>query len=360
MSRGRLRASFIDPLERAEKGASMNAPAVFQIGQPFNPWKRFNGVFIPLGLLKHEGVSDRAKLFYGRLCLYAGKDGHCYAGRDKMAEDMGVSVATITRLLNELTRSRFIRPKRRGPHRTDVIEFLYHPALIQSEKTPVDVAEMRDQGTGDDVAEVQHQGNGMMSQICTDDVAKVHPDDVANSDGPYKEEKIQDQKIQRKELQADDSRAFRKPREKSPECGRLPSPIPKDGKPRNGLTPVGNIAATMPSIEDLQALTAVITAIRGERPPQSAVNAVVEALGDVPVPRCTKRLEGVHSRYWPGGHRAVNTWAWFTSFARNYAAEVHAQPRGAAGEDQCRHGRGVDDCPQCPERTGFNAALEAF
>ena len=76
----------------------MNAAAAFQIGQPFNPWKRFNGVFIPLGLLTHPGLSDRAKLFYGRLCLYAGKDGACFAGRKTMATDMGVSVATITRL----------------------------------------------------------------------------------------------------------------------------------------------------------------------------------------------------------------------------------------------------------------------
>src|SRR5665213_3020750 len=128
----------------------MSAPAEFQTGQPFNPWKRFTGGFIPLGMLAYPGLSDRAKLFYGRLCLYAGKDGDCFAGRKKMATDMDVSVATITRLLNELARTRFIRPKRRGPHRTDVIEFLYHPALIQSQKTPLDVAEMRDQGTGDD------------------------------------------------------------------------------------------------------------------------------------------------------------------------------------------------------------------
>lgn len=180
------------------EGASMSAPAGRQIGEAFNPFKRFNGVFIPLGLLTHPGLSDRAKLFYGRLCLYSGKEGSCFAGRTTMAKDMGVNVATITRLLNELTRARFIRRKRRGPHHSDAIEFLYHPAFVQSEKTPIDVAEMRDQDT-EDVTEVQHQGDGMMSQICTLDVANPAPDDVANSDGPIRKTRFTSDKIHKQD-----------------------------------------------------------------------------------------------------------------------------------------------------------------
>jgi hypothetical protein len=325
-----------------------------QIGEPFNPWRRFNGVFVPLGLLAYPGLSDGAKLLYGRLGLYAGKDGACYAGRDTMAKDMGVHVATITRLLNELTTAGFIRRIRRGPGRKDACEFLYHQALIESEKTPIDVAEMRDQDTGDDVAKVQHQDDGMMSQKCTHDVAEMQLDDVAFLHPPYKEEKIQDQKIHRQELQADDSRAFRKPSEKTPEFAAGRS-IPKDG--RNGLTPIRDLASM---VEDVQKLRAEMKAIRGQEPSQTAVVNVRTALGDCPVSGFVEHLRGIDSRYRPGGHRAVATWKWFESTAKSYAeAEAQSQPL-RAGADQCRHGFADGACQQCLPRAEFDAALEAF
>jgi hypothetical protein len=343
--------------DQVDEGAKVSAPADGrQIGQPFNPWRRFNGVFVPLGLLAFPGLSDGAKLLYGRLGLYAGKDGACYAGRDTMAKDMGVHVATITRLLNELTQAGFIRRIRRGPGRNDACEFLYHAALIESEKLPSDVAEMRDQGAGDDVAELQHQDGGMISQNCTPDVAGMRLDDVALLHPPYKEEKIQDQKIQRKELQADDSRAFRKPREKSPECAGFPSPIPNDGETRNGLTPAAAIASKLPAFEDVQALRSEMGAIRGQLPTQSAMEGVLEALGDASVTGFVQHLQGVHQRYRPGAHRAVGTWKWFVSAAHSFAA---AETPGAV-DAGCRHGKADGACAQCLPRADFEAGLEAF
>jgi hypothetical protein len=331
-----------------------------QIGQPFNPWKRFNGVFVPLGLLAYPGLSDGAKLLYGRLGLYAGKDGSCYAGRDTMAKDMRVHVATITRLLNELTQAGFIRRIRRGPGRNDACEFLYHAALIESEKLPPDVAEMRDQWTSDDVAKVQHQDDGMMSQECTPDVAEMRLDDVALLQHPYREDKIHDQKIHRQELQADDSHAFRKPSEKSPECAGLSSPIPNDGKTRktrNGLTVAAIASKLPPRIEDLQALKSEMAAIRGELPTQAAVLNVLEALGDASVSGFTQHLRGVHQRYRPGGHRAVKAWAWFTSAAHSFAA---TQAPGAISADTCRHGLADGACSQCLPRNEFEAMTGAL
>ena len=216
----------------------MSAPTGRKIGEPFNPWRRFNGVFVPLGLLAYPGLSDGAKLLYGRLGLYAGKDGACYAGRDTMAKDMGVHVATITRLLNELTQAGFIRRIRRGPGRNDACEFLYHAALVESEKLPIDVAEMRDQGTGDDVAEVQHQGDGMMSQECAPDVAEMRLDDVALLQHPYKEYKIHSKKIHKQDSSSSSSREGSENSERSrePVAGkRKKIPLSSDTrKPKTG------------------------------------------------------------------------------------------------------------------------------
>ena len=50
-----------------------------QIGQPFNPFKLFTGIFIPEALVRAKGVSPGAKLTYGRLSRYAGQDGSCSA-----------------------------------------------------------------------------------------------------------------------------------------------------------------------------------------------------------------------------------------------------------------------------------------
>lgn len=335
----------------------MSASTGRKIGEPFNPWKRFNGVFIPLGLLTYPGLSDRAKLFYGRLCFYAGKEGNCFAGRVTMATDMGVNVATITRLLNELTIAQFIRRKRRGPHHSDAIEFLYHSAFVQSEKTPIDVAEMRDQDTIEDVAKVQHQGIGVMLQIRTIDVANSVSDDVANSDGPYKEDKIQTDKIHRQELQPDDSRAFRKTGEKSLECSGLPSSIPNDGKPRNGLTPVDTIAAKLPSTDDINALKTEMQAIIGKPPTPRAMEDVRQALGEAQdVAGFARHLRDVHSRYRPGGSNPVGFFKWFVSAAQSFAAtETPSTLEGG-----CRHGRPDGACSQCLRAAEFNEIMEAF
>ena len=141
----------------------------------------------------------------------------------------------------------------------------------------------------------------------------------------------------------------------------LPSQIPNDGNSRNGLIPVAKIAAKLPPLEDLKSLKSEMAAIRGEMPTQSAVVAVLEALGDVPLVGFIEHLKGVHPRYRLGGHKAVTKWKWFEITAQSYAeAEAQAKPHGAAGDDQCRHGKPDGTCPQCPDRAGFNAAMEAF
>ena len=42
------------------------------VGQAFNPYKFFTGIFIPEQICRYKGLSTGAKLIYGRLCRYAG------------------------------------------------------------------------------------------------------------------------------------------------------------------------------------------------------------------------------------------------------------------------------------------------
>ena len=55
-------------------------PEHTRVGQPFNPFRLFTGIFIPEALVRSELVSPGAKMAYGRLARYAGQDGRCWAG----------------------------------------------------------------------------------------------------------------------------------------------------------------------------------------------------------------------------------------------------------------------------------------
>jgi len=72
------------------------APLV-KIGEPFNPHLAFLGVFVPLGLLPFPGLSVHAKLLYGRLMMYAGRDGLCNPALETLSKQFNVSIDTISR-----------------------------------------------------------------------------------------------------------------------------------------------------------------------------------------------------------------------------------------------------------------------
>jgi len=40
---------------------------MMKIGQPFNPFRVFKGIFIPEALVRTNGISPGAKLAYGRV-----------------------------------------------------------------------------------------------------------------------------------------------------------------------------------------------------------------------------------------------------------------------------------------------------
>jgi hypothetical protein len=72
---------------RADAKAEISS---LRIGQPFKPYKLFNGIFVPEALLKYRSLSAGAKLAYGRLVRYAGEDGGCWPAIQTIAAELGI------------------------------------------------------------------------------------------------------------------------------------------------------------------------------------------------------------------------------------------------------------------------------
>jgi len=91
-----------------------------------NPWKLFHGSQVPNWLLERKEVSPGAKLCYARLCQYAGENGSCYPALDTLAKEMGVSVDSVTRYVQELVKEGLIKSVRRGFKKSNVYFFKPH------------------------------------------------------------------------------------------------------------------------------------------------------------------------------------------------------------------------------------------
>lgn len=73
-------------------------------GERFNPYRTFNGIYIPeaVVMLPLRQLSQGAKLVYGRLCRYAGKDGRVFPRIDSIAHEVGSSPRQASSYLREL------------------------------------------------------------------------------------------------------------------------------------------------------------------------------------------------------------------------------------------------------------------
>lgn len=99
--------------------------------QLINPYKMFQGVFIPNVLLKFKGISQSAKLMWGRLAQYAGEDGKCYPDFSELSEEIGLSESGARKVLRELREAGFIwikypKGKERLMHRRCEYFFINH------------------------------------------------------------------------------------------------------------------------------------------------------------------------------------------------------------------------------------------
>jgi DNA-binding Lrp family transcriptional regulator len=109
-----------------------------QIGQRFNPYKLFNGIFIPDDIVKCSVLNSTDKLCWGRLYKYSGKNGVCYPKQKTLAEEIGVSEQVILRSLKNLENNKFIeveRPKGKDRilHKSSRYFFIWNDYFNSSE-----------------------------------------------------------------------------------------------------------------------------------------------------------------------------------------------------------------------------------
>ena len=106
-----------------------------KVGERFNPYKRFLGVFIPEPICKYRGLSPGAEVIYGRLCRYSG-NGDVYPATETLADEVGISERQAREYIRELERAKFIevdhenkRYRKDGSGGTNTYFFLWHAAF---------------------------------------------------------------------------------------------------------------------------------------------------------------------------------------------------------------------------------------
>jgi Helix-turn-helix domain len=105
-----------------------HGPGSFHVGQPFNPFRLFTGIFIPEALARTNLVSPGAKMAYGRLARYAGQDGKCFPAVGTLAQEIGVGERQAQKYLAELETAKLIRRRTQFTGRvqtSNAIEFLW-------------------------------------------------------------------------------------------------------------------------------------------------------------------------------------------------------------------------------------------
>lgn len=102
-------------------------------GEPFNPYRMFNGLFIPEALARYTLISAGAKLAWGRLARYAGEDGCCYPTVKTLGAEIGVGERQAQKYIAELERTALIRRVSRfadGAQTSNAFEFLWHELFL--------------------------------------------------------------------------------------------------------------------------------------------------------------------------------------------------------------------------------------
>lgn len=97
-----------------------------KIGETFRPYKVFIGSFVPEWLECRTEISHAAKLVYGRMCRYEGKNGECKARQNEMAKAVGMKPRQFRNHIDELIKNKLIKKIRSGQGKSNRYQFLVH------------------------------------------------------------------------------------------------------------------------------------------------------------------------------------------------------------------------------------------
>ncbi len=74
---------------------------------------------VPNFILRNSDISIGAKTIYSLLLSYAWHNDLCFPGQDRLAKDVGMSVASVNRFIKELEACSLIEITRRGQGKTN-------------------------------------------------------------------------------------------------------------------------------------------------------------------------------------------------------------------------------------------------
>ena len=118
----------------------MGTKAELKTGDVYNPYKIFVGIFIPNCIAETNKLSQSAKLCFGKLSQFSGKDGKCFPKQETLAKGIGVkSIKQIHRCLNELEKAQLIRREKptgkdKLMHKPDAYVFIWNNTLFMDEE----------------------------------------------------------------------------------------------------------------------------------------------------------------------------------------------------------------------------------
>lgn len=110
-------------------------------GEIYNPWRMFNGSFIPNAILKCRELSATAKLLFGRLSQYAGQDGAAFPSYSTLGQEVGIERRQTIRAVRELEDFGLIRavPRQKGDGSlsSNGYVFLWHSIFTDDDSQPL-------------------------------------------------------------------------------------------------------------------------------------------------------------------------------------------------------------------------------
>ena len=80
---------------------------------------------VPNFLFKSSGLSMGAIVVYSKFLSYAWHNDFCFPGQQRLADDLGMGVASINRFVKELELSALIEIERRGQGKTNIYKIAF-------------------------------------------------------------------------------------------------------------------------------------------------------------------------------------------------------------------------------------------
>jgi hypothetical protein len=148
-------------------------------GEIYNPWRMFNGSFIPNAILQCRELSATAKLLFGRLSQYAGADGEAFPSYNTLGQEVGIERRQAIRAVRELEDFGLIRavPRHKGDGSltSNGYVFLWHRIFTDGSPPP-------------------GVKNGAMGSVTNGTTPQCHPRHQVESEMTPKEIQIRDEK----------------------------------------------------------------------------------------------------------------------------------------------------------------------